>query len=48
VLRSLSNHLCDLLPDARRLEIHGASHRMDEENPAAVNDAILGLIDQGR
>jgi pimeloyl-ACP methyl ester carboxylesterase len=33
-----------LLPNPERVEIAGASHLMSEENPGAVNDAILGFL----
>ena len=44
VLVRLTEHLQRLLPHAERLEIAGASHAMQEENPGAVNEAILGFL----
>ena len=43
VLR-LSDRLEQLLPKAERVEIAAASHAMHEENPGAVNNAILGFL----
>lgn len=42
-LLRLSERLEQLLPNAQRVKI-AASHAMQEENPAAVNDAILGFL----
>lgn len=44
VLRRLSERLNELLPKSRHVEIEGASHRMHEEQPGAVNEAILGFL----
>jgi pimeloyl-ACP methyl ester carboxylesterase len=44
VLLRLTEHLQWLLPHAERVEIAGASHAMQEENPGAVNEAILGFL----
>jgi hypothetical protein len=44
VLLRLTEHLQRLLPHAERVEIAGASHAMQEENPGAVNQAILGFL----
>jgi pimeloyl-ACP methyl ester carboxylesterase len=44
VLRRLSDCLHELLPNVEQIEIAAASHRMHEENPAAVNEAILGFL----
>jgi len=44
VLRRLSDSLHELLPKVERIEIAAASHRMHEENPAAVNEAILAFL----
>jgi pimeloyl-ACP methyl ester carboxylesterase len=44
VLVRLTEHLQRLLPHAERLEIAGASHALQEENPGAVNEAILGFL----
>jgi pimeloyl-ACP methyl ester carboxylesterase len=44
VLLRLTEHLQRLLPNAGRVEIAGASHAMQEENPRAVNEAILGFL----
>jgi pimeloyl-ACP methyl ester carboxylesterase len=40
----LTDRLQQLLPNAERVEIEGASHGMTEENPGAVNEAILGFL----
>ncbi|MEX2194552.1 MAG: alpha/beta hydrolase [Thermoleophilaceae bacterium] len=40
----MSEHLERLLPHAEREEIPDSSHAMPEENPDAVNDAILGFL----
>jgi pimeloyl-ACP methyl ester carboxylesterase len=42
----LTGRLEELLPRAERIEIPGASHVMHEENPTAVNEAILAFITQ--
>jgi pimeloyl-ACP methyl ester carboxylesterase len=44
VLIRLTEHLQRLLPNAERVDIAGASHAMQEENPGAVNEAILGFL----
>jgi pimeloyl-ACP methyl ester carboxylesterase len=44
VLLRLTDRLQELLPNAERLEIAGASHAMQEENAGAVNNAILGFL----
>ena len=41
VLLRLTDRLQELLPNAQRVEIPGASHRMHEENPDAANRAII-------
>jgi pimeloyl-ACP methyl ester carboxylesterase len=43
-LLRLTEHLQRLLPNAERVDIAGASHAMQEENPGAVNEAILGFL----
>jgi pimeloyl-ACP methyl ester carboxylesterase len=43
-LRRLTDRLHELVPNSRRVEIAAASHRMHEENPDAVNEAILGFV----
>ena len=43
-LLRLTEHLQRLLPHAERVDIAGASHAMQEENPGAVNEAILGFL----
>jgi pimeloyl-ACP methyl ester carboxylesterase len=43
-LLRLTDRLQQLLPNAERAEIAGASHGMTEEEPGAVNDAILGFL----
>jgi pimeloyl-ACP methyl ester carboxylesterase len=40
----LTDRLQQLLPNAERVEIAGASHVMHEENAAAVNRAILEFL----
>jgi pimeloyl-ACP methyl ester carboxylesterase len=47
-LPRLTDRLQQLLPNAERVEIAGASHLMSEENPRAVNDAILGFLGRSR
>jgi pimeloyl-ACP methyl ester carboxylesterase len=44
VLLRLTEHLQRLLPHAEQFAIAGASHAMHEENPGAVNEAILGFL----
>jgi pimeloyl-ACP methyl ester carboxylesterase len=43
-LPRLTDRLEQLLPNAERVEIAGASHLMSEENTGAVNEAILGFL----
>ena len=43
-LLRLTERLDELLPNAERIEIVGASHAMQEEKPSAVNAAILGFV----
>lgn len=43
-LLRLSDRLEQLLPNAEHAEIAGASHLMHEQNPAAVNDAVLRFL----
>lgn len=43
-LLRLTEHLQRLLPDAERVDIADASHAMQEENPGAVNEAILDFL----
>jgi pimeloyl-ACP methyl ester carboxylesterase len=43
-LPRLTDRLQQLLPNAERVEIAAASHIMSEENPRAVNEAILGFL----
>jgi pimeloyl-ACP methyl ester carboxylesterase len=43
-LLRLTDRLQQLLPNAERVEIAGASHGMTEEEPGAVNEAILGFL----
>jgi pimeloyl-ACP methyl ester carboxylesterase len=43
-LPRLTDRLQQLLPNAERAKIAAASHLMNEENPGAVNDAILGFF----
>lgn len=45
-LLRLTDVLEQLLPVVERVEIPGASHAMHEENPAAVNAAIVGFLDR--
>ncbi len=45
-LRRLSDRLHELLPRSERIEIPAASHRMQEQNPAATNEAILRFLDR--
>jgi pimeloyl-ACP methyl ester carboxylesterase len=44
VLLRLTDRLEELLPNVDRVEIPKASHIMHEEDPAAVNDAILDFL----
>ena len=43
-LPRLTDRLQQLLPNAERVEIAAASHVMSEENPGAVNEAILDFL----
>lgn len=43
-LLRLTDRLEELLPLAERLEIPDASHLMHDENPSAVNEAILAFV----
>ena len=43
-LPRLTDRLQQLLPNAERVEIAGASHLMSEENAGAVNEAILAFL----
>ena len=43
-LLRLSDRLQQLLPNAERVAIMGASHVMHEDNAGAVNEAILGFL----
>jgi pimeloyl-ACP methyl ester carboxylesterase len=43
-LPRLTDRLQQLLPNAERVEIAAASHLMSEENPGAVNGAILDFL----
>ena len=43
-LHRLSDRLEELLPNVQRIVVPGASHIMHEENPRAVNDAVLGFL----
>ena len=45
-LLRLTERLQRLLPNAERVDIAGASHAMQEENPGAVNEAILGFLER--
>ena len=44
LLLRLTERLEELLPNAERIEIVDASHAMQEEQPTAVNAAILGFL----
>ncbi len=48
VLLRLTDRLEELLPKVERVEIPDASHIMHEENPPAVNEAILGFLGRQR
>jgi pimeloyl-ACP methyl ester carboxylesterase len=43
-LHRLTDRLEALLPNAQRTRVPGASHIMQEDNPQAVNDAVLGFL----
>jgi pimeloyl-ACP methyl ester carboxylesterase len=47
-LLRLTDRLEELLPHPERVQISNASHAMHEENPQAVNEAILGFIGRHR
>ena len=47
-LLRLTERLQQLLPDVERVEIADASHAMQEENPRAVNEAILEFLARGQ
>ncbi len=47
LFRLLAERLDELLPNARREEVPGASHIMHEDNPAVVNKAIAGFLRGG-
>ncbi len=38
----------ELVPNVERVEIPDASHVMQEDNPPATNEAILGLRERSR
>ena len=44
LFRLLADRLEELLPNARRVEVPGASHIMHEDNPQVVNEAIAGFL----
>jgi pimeloyl-ACP methyl ester carboxylesterase len=44
LMRRLTDRLQELLPDAARVDIAGASHLMHYEKPAPVNTAVLDFI----
>jgi pimeloyl-ACP methyl ester carboxylesterase len=44
--RHLSDRVHQLLPRAERITVADASHRLHEENPTAVNEAIVSFISQ--
>jgi pimeloyl-ACP methyl ester carboxylesterase len=48
VLLRLTDRLEELFPSVERVEIPNASHIMHEENPAVVNEAILGFLGRQR
>lgn len=48
VFSHLAERLLELLPDARRIVIPAASHRMHEENAPATNAAILAFLSERR
>lgn len=43
-LHRLTDHLEALLPNVQRTMVPDASHIMQEDNPQAVNDAVLGFL----
>jgi pimeloyl-ACP methyl ester carboxylesterase len=47
-LLRLNDHLEELLPIVERVEIPNSSHMMNAENPAVVNEAIVGFLGQHR
>ena len=44
LFRLLADRLEELLPNARRVEVPGASHIMHEDNPQVVNEAIAEFL----
>ena len=44
VMRLLTDHLQELLPNSECVEISNASHMMHEENASMVNETILGFL----
>jgi len=46
LFRRLSDRLAELLPNAERAEIAGASHMMQEDNPVMFNETILGFLER--
>ncbi len=46
LLRRLTDRLQELLPNAQRVDIAGASHLMHYEKPSSVNAAVLQFIEQ--
>ena len=46
-LKLASERLAELLPSAEQIEVADASHTMQVENPAAVNEAILDFLGRG-
>jgi len=43
VFHRVLDRLQELLPNSRRVEIHGASHIMHEDNPIEYNEAVLSF-----
>jgi len=48
VFLRLTDRLQELLPIVERVEIRGASHLMHEDNPSAVNEAIVEFLGRHR
>lgn len=46
IMRLMSDHLDEILPNSRKVFIANASHLMHEDNPKAVNDVIMKFLDQ--
>lgn len=44
LFRHLTNRIEELLPRTERIEIHGASHIMHEDNAPAYNAAVLSFL----